>query len=81
MDAAKNADARHGAVKAAIDELEPLWRVERLIDEARSHKDYERADYLRDGVISAGAQVEITKDGTQITRLPNFDPAKFEALK
>jgi cysteinyl-tRNA synthetase len=79
--AAQDGDARRGAISAAFDELQPIWRVQDLINEARSQKDFRRADELRDAVIAAGAEVSITKDGAEIKRLASFDIAKLEALE
>lgn len=47
----------------------------------RSVKLYEKADKIRDGLISAGVEVREGKDSYTYDLLPSFDVAKLEALK
>ncbi|MCP5071955.1 MAG: class I tRNA ligase family protein, partial [Rhodobacteraceae bacterium] len=50
-------------------------------NEARLSKNFSRADQLRDGFVEAGLKLIDGPDGTFCEILPNFDPAKLEALK
>ncbi|MXU65940.1 cysteine--tRNA ligase [Oceanomicrobium pacificus] len=51
------------------------------LNEARSRKDYERADELRKGAINAGYEVQIGLDGAQLSHSSgSADPAALEAL-
>ncbi|MGZ2258198.1 cysteine--tRNA ligase [Roseobacter sp. A03A-229] len=49
--------------------------------EARFRKDYATADHIKAGLIGAGVNVMITKDGIERELGPSFDPSKLEALK
>ncbi len=58
-----------------------LQEISEKLRVAREQKNYTEADRLKDGLVAAGAEVKISKDGVAILRLPHFDPAKLEALK
>ena len=84
-DAAKNADRELASIgeifNMVFDSADHIDRLEAAIDEARSRKDFARADALKKQVVESGARVEIGPIGTKITRLPNFDAAKLEAIE
>jgi cysteinyl-tRNA synthetase len=64
--------------------LENSKLIEHLVEarnEARKNKDYARADELRNGFDRAGLKILDSPQGTSVELLPNFDPAKLEALK
>jgi len=70
---------RREAISAGISES-----IEKLIsarDTARSERNFERADILRDGIAAAGVLVKDTPDGPEWELMLNFDPTKLEALK
>jgi len=79
-DSARDSDERRGVISRAFDVIDEIERVKGLIVDARARKDFERSDYLRDALIAAGAEVQISKDGVSVTRLENFDPTKLEGL-
>ncbi len=47
----------------------------------RNDKDYAGADKLKAGLEAAGLKLSVTDSGPHADILPNFDPAKLEALK
>jgi len=51
------------------------------LDESRRAKDYERADKLRAGLVSAGIKINTVGDKSSWKITPYFDAAKLEALK
>ena len=58
-------------------------RIEALLverAEARTAKDFARADALRDGFAAAGVLVKDTADGATWEAGPNFDPSKLNEL-
>ncbi|MDE0589724.1 cysteine--tRNA ligase [Halocynthiibacter sp. C4] len=63
--------------------LETPEIVQQLVDElqeARSNKDFNRADALRNGLKRAGVEVRISKEGADFDFLPEFDASKLEGL-
>ncbi|MBI6629913.1 cysteine--tRNA ligase [Pontibaca salina] len=81
IDVAYNADKTAKAVRSAISEVLDLPELLSRLEEARAKKDYAQADRLRDGLVNAGVEVNITKEGVEAVRLPHFDPAKLDALQ
>ncbi len=70
------------AVKGMV-AIEDETLVEALLAEriaARTTKDWQRADQIRDLVVAAGVELRDGQDPAWILR-PDFDPAKLEALK
>ena len=45
--------------------------------QARTNKDFERADTIRSGLIAAGVRVVLSTDSVELTALPNFDPKNW----
>ena len=59
-------------------------KLEALIkarQEARSARDFARADAIREGVMAAGVVVKDTPEGPIWEITSDFDPAKLEALQ
>jgi len=50
-------------------------------DEARQNRDFETADFLRNGLEAAGIKLSDVADGVSWEKMSNFDPAKLETLK
>ncbi|MEM0943633.1 MAG: cysteine--tRNA ligase [Pseudomonadota bacterium] len=67
-------EAEAGDAAALIDKL--------LADraEAKTARDFARADAIRDGLTAAGVMVKDTADGATWELSPGFDPAKLEGL-
>lgn len=49
--------------------------------ELRNNRDFSAADALKKHLEAAGLEIKATPQGPEAKRLPNFDPAKLEALK
>ncbi|GHC43944.1 cysteine--tRNA ligase [Neogemmobacter tilapiae] len=58
-----------------------LERLSMSLQHSRLHKDWNAADALKSGLVAAGVNVMIGKDGITLEPGPNFDPARLEALK
>ncbi|MFX0541552.1 cysteine--tRNA ligase [Roseovarius sp. S4756] len=58
---------------------------EARLSEARSKamatKDFEQVDYIKAGLVAAGVEVQMHKDGVELTPGADFDPSKLEALE
>ncbi len=63
----------------AFDELEA--RLTNLRAEALSTKNFAALDDLKAALLDAGIEVRMSKEAVSLSPLPNFDPAKLEALK
>ncbi|OSP54275.1 cysteine--tRNA ligase [Pseudoruegeria sp. SK021] len=79
------AGERFLSAEARLDDTEDWVRIKlrTLLEaraEARAAKDYARADFLRDAIISAGIVVKDTADGFDFELTDQYDPAKLEAL-
>jgi cysteinyl-tRNA synthetase len=48
---------------------------------ALASKNFSAVDVLKSQITAAGVEVRISKQGVELVRGPNFDPAKLEALK
>ena len=81
IDTARETDERRGVIMHAIETIDALAEITARIDEARASKNFVEADRLRDGLIAAGVEVRVTKEGVKASRLPGFDETKLEALK
>ena len=81
VDAAKESDERLGVVTRAFETVDLLDQLRDRMMAARGEGNYADSDQIRDALIDAGAEVKFSKEGVQIIRLPNFDPAKLETLK
>jgi cysteinyl-tRNA synthetase len=51
------------------------------MESARAEKNFAESDRLRDGLLSAGLKVSVSKDVVEISQTSDFDPTKLEALK
>jgi cysteinyl-tRNA synthetase len=69
------------AVENAFEVSGILDRLTAEIERARSERDYETSDRIRDALTEAGVIVQISKDGVSREIGPDFDPAKLEALR
>ena len=67
--------ARLGYSADAFDDR--IGKLVRRRDEARSQRDYETADRLRDHLLEAGLTLRDSAAGTTWERGPNFDPGKL----
>jgi cysteinyl-tRNA synthetase len=76
---AKNRKAAVTSDNGSIQSLIEKLLVER--DKARSGRDFNRADQIRDIFSDAGVVVTDTPEGADWQLAPNFDPSKLEALK
>ncbi len=45
--------------------------------QARTNKDFERADTIRNGLVAAGVRVVLSTDSVELTAMPNFDPKNW----
>jgi cysteinyl-tRNA synthetase len=48
---------------------------------ARAERNFGESDRLRDALLIAGLRVSVSKDGIEVTKTGDFDPAKLESLK
>ena len=71
-------EARQAEVAPDVADL--LDRLLTARADARTAKDWARADQLRDGFAAAGVTVRDTADGASWELADNFDPAKLEGL-
>jgi len=81
IDSARNADGMLGAVSKAIETVDLIEELRERMTAAREAGNFADSDRIRDALVEAGAEVSISKEGIKITRLPNFDLSKLEALK
>jgi len=62
-----------------------LSRFQRSLEAARSvamqTKDFSGVDQIKNMLIGAGVQVQMSKEGVEVIAGPNFDPTKLEALE
>ncbi|MCO5127967.1 MAG: cysteine--tRNA ligase [Rhodobacteraceae bacterium] len=59
----------------------PMTTLKKRLEKFREQKDWVSADKLKAAIISAGAQVQITRDGIEIIPGPDFDPVKLESFE
>jgi cysteinyl-tRNA synthetase len=72
-------ESRH---RDSSDELAHLGGVlAALRANALETKDFSKVDRLKSDLTDAGVEVRMTKEGVELIRGPDFDPAKLEALK
>jgi cysteinyl-tRNA synthetase len=69
------------AVEAGAETVALLDRLTEALADARSAKDWARADAIKASLVDAGVQVMIGPEGIKRILTPGFDPAKLEALK
>jgi cysteinyl-tRNA synthetase len=66
------------------DMVEGALEVSGLVEKmkaARASRDWAESDRIRDVLLEAGVEVQITKEGIEHSISRHFDPAKLEALK
>lgn len=80
QDAARENDELRGVIASAIGVIELLREFESRIDAARAARDYSLADEIREALLGVGVEVKTTKEGTRLSRLPNFDREKLKDL-
>jgi len=81
IDSARNSDEILGSVHKAAESVGLIEELRGRMIAAREAGNYAESDEIRNALVEAGAEVSISKDGIRVTRLPNFDPTKLEALK
>jgi len=74
---------RNGAVESGqiqrLDQLE--HRLKALRDDAFATKDFAKVDALKAGLVEAGVEVRIGKEGVALIPGPDFDPTKLEGFE
>jgi len=81
QDTALNTDDFRGFMARQMGDLATLRSYSVAISDARARGDFLRSDALRRLLEAAGVGVQFNKTFVQLERLPNFDPAKLEALQ
>ncbi|GHD99802.1 cysteinyl-tRNA synthetase [Defluviimonas sp. 20V17] len=72
----------YGVSPGQIAEIPPvLDQIVRRIQALRDERRYDEADAMRSALRDAGVEVRITKSGPETMLLPDFDPAKLDALE
>jgi len=56
-------------------------QMKRQLMQARSDKDWGRADTIKAGLRAAGIEVRMSKEGVELIPAPDFDPSKLAALE
>ena len=65
----------HPALNLLEGRLDELYKV------AKRSKDFSNVDSLKNGLLDAGVEVQISRFGVNLVATPDFDPSKLEALK
>ncbi|WP_417255749.1 cysteine--tRNA ligase [Celeribacter halophilus] len=73
---------RFNNLKEAVASLES-WKLkfEREREQAKATKDFSRVDQLRNDLLGVGVEVNIGKEGVQLTPLPSFDADLLKDLE
>jgi cysteinyl-tRNA synthetase len=76
--------AHHEKIRVVVENALAEVRIKELLrlrEEARTAKDFEKADAIRDGLIAAGLELRDTSDGTTFSLPSDFDPEKLEEIR